>query len=516
VSEGTFDMSPFIAQNGIQIGRGATGSVTGSTISGFQCDVPVCSVDGTNSSGILLYQHGAGVTISNNTLSNNDSSLLLVESPDSISVTDNDISARYTGVYIYDATVAMSGNTISDAVYGMFIATWQAATTLTATDNATTSNDIGILVTDWDTGDAFAPAVTFNNGRITSNDTGVDVVDTTGVDATCNYWGDPAGPSGEGSGTGDSVSIGATFSPWLVAPGGACTGSEQVAPVANDDSVLVAYETATAFNVLDNDTDANASDVLTATALTQPTNGTLQALGGGAFLYTPDQGFVGADSFDYTLSDGTDTDTATVTLNVEPLEDLLEGVGSFEVADPGDATQPDGWNIKRAGKSERVCDPLLAGDGACAMMLRGKAAESVRYQAVVDPLRVADLEIGDLLILRGWFKGDNAQKGKIIAKVKAADGTIAKLKLVSQTGTFDYPMSAQVTTLALLKDPTSIKVNLAYPAGSGKLYVDGVVLQVVLSPARTVDSNALRVAPVDASSNVLPLPVAPDGFRGNN
>ncbi len=35
------------------------------------------------------------------------------------------------------------------------------------------------------------------------------------VDGTCNWWGDASGPGGEGPGTGDSVSTGVTFLPWL-------------------------------------------------------------------------------------------------------------------------------------------------------------------------------------------------------------------------------------------------------------------------------------------------------------
>ncbi|HKP17570.1 MAG TPA: hypothetical protein VJT84_03760 [Gaiellaceae bacterium] len=47
------------------------------------------------------------------------------------------------------------------------------------------------------------------------------------LDGTCNWWGDPSGPSGAGPGSGSMVSTKVTFSPWLVAaaPGGACSGT---------------------------------------------------------------------------------------------------------------------------------------------------------------------------------------------------------------------------------------------------------------------------------------------------
>jgi alpha-tubulin suppressor-like RCC1 family protein len=61
-----------------------------------------------------------------------------------------------------------------------------------------------------------------------------------------------------------------------------------------------------------NDTDADG-DALTITAVTAPTGGTV-ALGSGTVEFTPAADFVGDATFTYTVSDGTDTDTATVTL----------------------------------------------------------------------------------------------------------------------------------------------------------------------------------------------------------
>lgn len=50
---------------------------------------------------------------------------------------------------------------------------------------------------------------------------------TTTFDATCNWWGDPFGQSGDGPGGGDPVSGDVDFDPWLVSDdlGGVCDGS---------------------------------------------------------------------------------------------------------------------------------------------------------------------------------------------------------------------------------------------------------------------------------------------------
>ncbi len=57
-------------------------------------------------------------------------------------------------------------------------------------------------------------------------------------------------------------------------------------------------------------------DALMASASTQPSSGSLQVNPDGSFTYTPNSGYVGSDSFQYTVSDGALTATATVTLNV--------------------------------------------------------------------------------------------------------------------------------------------------------------------------------------------------------
>jgi len=99
------------------------------------------------------------------------------------------------------------------------------------------------------------------------------------------------------------------------------TPVDNTAPVANDDSFTTPFETTlTNLNVLLNDTDADF-DPLNITSVTTPSNGTavINATDNG-ITYTPDNGFDGIDSFNYTASDGIDNDTATVTITVELAE----------------------------------------------------------------------------------------------------------------------------------------------------------------------------------------------------
>lgn len=93
----------------------------------------------------------------------------------------------------------------------------------------------------------------------------------------------------------------------------------QNAPVAADDAFGPVTRAGLAIApaaLLANDVDYDG-DALTAAIVQGPAHGTLVA-SGGAYVYTPDAGYVGADSFTYTASDGTLTgNEATVMLDVD-------------------------------------------------------------------------------------------------------------------------------------------------------------------------------------------------------
>ena len=71
--------------------------------------------------------------------------------------------------------------------------------------------------------------------------------------------------------------------------------------------------------LLANDTDAE-NDTLSITAVGDAVNGTV-SLDGTTITYTHDGSETTAGSFSYTISDGTDTDTATVMITVAPVND---------------------------------------------------------------------------------------------------------------------------------------------------------------------------------------------------
>ncbi len=91
------------------------------------------------------------------------------------------------------------------------------------------------------------------------------------------------------------------------------------APNAVDDSGTTNQNESLTINVLDDDTDPD-NHTLTIGSFTQPSNGTVTQNNDNTFTYTPNQDYIGEDTFNYTISDGNGgADMATVTVDVVPL-----------------------------------------------------------------------------------------------------------------------------------------------------------------------------------------------------
>ena len=102
--------------------------------------------------------------------------------------------------------------------------------------------------------------------------------------------------------------------PGLVGLTQEAAGAVGSAPTPGDDLVVVEHKDA--FDVLANDADPD-SDLLTVTGNTQPAHGAASCLPTGACTYTAAAGFVGEDSFTYSVLDAdARTATATVTVSV--------------------------------------------------------------------------------------------------------------------------------------------------------------------------------------------------------
>nr|WP_284332923.1 Ig-like domain-containing protein [Dyella flagellata] len=110
----------------------------------------------------------------------------------------------------------------------------------------------------------------------------------------------------------------------------------------------------------DPDENAEARLVISVNA---PSHGQLIRKDDGFYLYKPDQGFSGADTFTYTVSDGITNASATITLNVRHDDDDDDGCWnsrtifvSAEAHDNNDDDEGNGYIIINRRKHEHFDD----------------------------------------------------------------------------------------------------------------------------------------------------------------
>lgn len=219
--------TPVIAQNGVQVSRSATASVTGNTISGFAYTGP--SYD--TSAAVLVYD-AASTTITGNSISGSDDGVALVNptSAGTATISGNTITSpggRWdAGIWISDGYTGatISGNMISGATNlagadlgfamtggcpnnGTNCVTADGAAIdiqpstgnvdhLTISGNVLQANTLGIHAEASGSFGSVAGTVASNNCIIDNSKYGVqsDNGSSPLFDAQSNWWGTPAGP----------------------------------------------------------------------------------------------------------------------------------------------------------------------------------------------------------------------------------------------------------------------------------------------------------------------------------
>jgi len=138
--------------------------------------------------------------------------------------------------------------------------------------------------------------------------------------------------------SGSSYSITITSQP---APSSTCADavkfnyiqSGPIDPVANDDSATTTVGTPVTINLIANDMDIDGTiDPATVVVTSGPSNGSVEIIGDGTIIYTPEAGFIGTDTLMYTVqdNDGATSNEATVTITVreELIEEIIDNRGT--------------------------------------------------------------------------------------------------------------------------------------------------------------------------------------------
>ncbi|MFN8017215.1 MAG: DUF4214 domain-containing protein [Acidimicrobiales bacterium] len=111
------------------------------------------------------------------------------------------------------------------------------------------------------------------------------------------------------------------------------------APTATDQSVPVAYQTATPVTLTGSDPDG---DALTFQATSSPAHGALTGTAPN-LTYTPANGYVGPDSFTFTASDGALSDSGTISLDVSAAATTVPGSPAISSVTPGEGEARVAW-----------------------------------------------------------------------------------------------------------------------------------------------------------------------------
>jgi large repetitive protein len=152
----------------------------------------------------------------------------------------------------------------------------------------------------------------------------VSISDGQGGSCTASLGGGGSGSCDLSSSAPGAKTLTATYNGSASYDGSSTTAAHSVntPPTANNDS----FSGSTLFpissgepGVLGNDTDPDGPSGLTAALDSGPSNGVVQLNPNGSFVYTPNLGFLGTDSFTYHANDGrANSASATVTLQVGP------------------------------------------------------------------------------------------------------------------------------------------------------------------------------------------------------
>ena len=262
------------------------------------------------------------------------------------------------------------------------------------------------------------------------------------------------------------------------------------APVASDDQFSGPFEMDVTGNVLTNsgggaDTDIDSDTLSISTALfTQPTGGTVMLQSSGVFTYSPNSGFSGTDSFEYTVTDGELSDTGLVTIVISPADnlpptarddsfsvsedgmltgDVLADNGNGSDSDPDDTQltvvgtaqvpQNGSLMLRDDGEFTYVPDPNFNGIDSFAYQLqdgRGGASQAVvtiNVQSVNDaPVAEDDLFItqqgmaisGDVLALNGDAADSDIDMDMLAGGVTLETEAMNGLVELNPDGTFTY------------------------------------------------------------------------------
>lgn len=244
-------------------------------------------------------------------------------------------------------------------------------------------------------------------------------------------------------------------------------------PTANTDTANTTRNTSVVIDVLANDTASLGINTATVQVATIPSDGTATANSDGTITYTPNNNFVGQDSFTYTFDDaeGNVSNSASVTVDT-----------GVTIAAPGPRQSlPTSLTFTEADGTAAVI--TLRGPGTAAVYINGSASSSVTKSTLaltganlsVDTITTTGTTVASVLTIttKGGTKFVNVgglttqslkslvAKGVTFTGDLTAGGSIASLMIAGAAGG-----TISAASIATLTDSANFSDNLTLAGGA--------------------------------------------------
>ncbi|HEX3131883.1 MAG TPA: Ig-like domain-containing protein [Thermoanaerobaculia bacterium] len=253
-------------------------------------------------------------------------------------------------------------------------------------------------------------------------------------------------------------------------------------PVAVNDTATTLAEVAVTVNVRANDTDID-SPTLTVTAVTQGAHGSVSISSEVGVTYTPAAGWVGPDSFTYTISDGTGggggTSTATVNVTVQAPARVTGNLQVLYTFNEGSGTTVN--DVSGVGTPYN----LTIGSASAVTWLPGALSlnTSVLVQNTGNATKVINAcKSSNEVTVEAWVAPDNTTQTGPAAIVTIAQNTTKRDVTLGQSGTAYTGQlktsttgndGAQTSTGAVATTGLTHVVYTRSSTGAVKIYVNG-------------------------------------------
>jgi len=267
---------------------------------------------------------------------------------------------------------------------------------------------------------------------------------------------------------------------------------------ATDDTAATANDAEVSIDVLDNDSTEASTD-MSITEVTEPENGSA-VIDGSTIVYTPNQGFAGIDSFTYTGTDGTESDTATVevtvsqevtlsgkvvdspiadaqvtiTIGEETFEATTNADGEYELQiSTTDVSSNERLKLSARGSGDQSHVTLSARMASLVDILNDAGEDRVLERAESNQVQVTQLTTAENVQLESLANGEAITEDNIQALLTEFDSELmlemaAAIKLLIDNPDYDLPEGVE-TIEEFLNDEASYNEMVETASTSGDL-----------------------------------------------